>query len=109
MDSAFDRAAQGPGGSPSAQHVGVVDAVAASQRRRHQGHHLVAGVRPARRIAQVQTLVNQLEQAQVAGQGGGKDQPSISHQAVVIKGDLDPVEVVAWQHLLGAPCFGSVL
>ena len=51
-------------------------------------------IRPARRIAQVEAPVNQLGQAQVAGQGGGKDQSSIGHQAVVIKGDLDAVGMV---------------
>ncbi len=79
-----------------AQHVGVVDAVAASQRRRNQGHHLVAGVGSARRVAQVEALLYQLGQAQVLGQRGGKDQPGIRHQAVVIKGDLDPVGMVKW-------------
>ena len=29
--------------------------------------------------------------------------PGIGHQAAVVEGDLDPVGVVAWQHLLGAP------
>ena len=43
------RAAQG---GPGAQHIGVVNAVAPSQRRRHQRHHLVARVRPPRGIAQ---------------------------------------------------------
>ena len=77
-----------------AQHVGVVNAVAASQRRRHQGQHLVAGVRPPRGIAQVEALLNQLGQAQVPGQGGGKDQPGIGYQTVVVKGDLDAVGMV---------------
>ena len=92
----LDRAAQGPGGPPSAQHIGVVNAVAARQRRRHQGQQLVAGVGSARGVAQVEAPVNQLGQAQVAGQGGGKDQPSIGHQTVVIKGDLDAVGMVKW-------------
>ena len=47
----LDRAAQGAGRPPGAQHIGVVDAVAPSQRRRHQRHHLVARVRPPRGIA----------------------------------------------------------
>ena len=33
-------------------------------------------------------------------QGGRKDQPRIGHQAVVVEGDLSPVGVVAWQHLV---------
>ena len=82
------------GGSPGAQHVGVVNAVAARQRRRHQGQHLVARVRPPRRIAQVQVMVNQFTQTQVLGQRDRKEQPSIGHQAAVVEGDLDAVGMV---------------
>ena len=67
----LDHAADGASGPAGAQHVGVVDAVAASQRGRHQGHNLVARVRPTRGIAQVEALLNQLGQAQVLGQRGG--------------------------------------
>ena len=92
----LDHAADGASRPAGAQHVGVVNAVAPSQRRRYQGQHLVARVRSTRGVAQVETLLDQLGQAEVAGQGGGKDQPGIGHQTVVIKGDLDPVGVVAW-------------
>ena len=92
----LDYAAQDPGGPASAQRVGVVNAVAAIQRGCHQGHDLVAGVGSAWCIAQVQAPVNQLGQAEMLGQGGLQDQPSIVHQAVVVKGDLDVVGVVAW-------------
>ena len=34
--------------------------------------------------------------------------PGIGHQATVVEGDLDPVGVVAWQHLFGAPFPGPV-
>ena len=40
----LDHTAQNPGRPAGAQRVGVVDAVAASQRSRHQRQHLVAGV-----------------------------------------------------------------
>ena len=43
---------------------------------------------------------------QVLDEGHRKDQPSISHQAVVAEGDLDSVGMVKWQHLLGAPGLG---
>ena len=99
----LDRAAQGAGRPPGAQHIGVVNAVAPSQRRRHQRHHLVARVRPPRGIAQVEALPDEFGQAEVPRQGGRKEQPGIGHQAAVVEGDLDPVGVVAWQHLLGAP------
>ena len=48
-------------------------------------------------------MVDEFPQAEVPRQGGRKEQPSIGHQAAVVEGDLDPVGVVAWQHLLGAP------
>ncbi len=48
-------------------------------------------------------MPEELGQAKAQGEGGGKDQPGIGHQAAVVEGDLDPVGVVAWQHLLGAP------
>ena len=104
----LDQTAQGAGCPAGAQRIGVVDAVAARQRRCHQRHHLVTGVGSAWGPAQVQAPVNQLGKAEVQGQGGGKEQAGIVDQAVVVEGDVDAVEVVAWSHLLGAPCFWSV-
>ena len=92
----LDCAAENAGRPTGAQRIGVVDAVAAGQRRCDQRHHLVAGVGPARRIAQVQALLYQLGKAEVQGQGGGKEQAGIVDQAVVVEGDVDAVEVVAW-------------
>ena len=99
----LDRAARGAGRPPGAQHIGVVNAVAPSRRRRHRRHHLVARVRPPRGIARVEALPDEFGQAEVPRQGGRKEQPGIGHQAAVVEGDLDPVGVVAWQHLPGAP------
>ena len=53
-------------------------------------------IRPTRGIAQVEALLDQLGKTQVLGQRGGKDQPSIGHQAVVIEGDVDAVGGTAW-------------
>ena len=92
----LDHAAQHLLGSPSAQRVGVVDAVTTGQRRRYQGHHLIANVGPTRRISQVNVVVHQLAQSQALGQSDRKDQPGIGHQAMIVKGDLDAVGVVAW-------------
>ena len=69
---------------------------AARQSGGHQRHDLVSGVGPARRFAQVQVLLYQFGQAQVPGQGGRKEQPSVGHQAVVVEGDTDAVGVAAW-------------
>ena len=96
----LDHTAQNPGRPAGARRVGIVDAVTASHRRGHQGHHLVARVRPARGIAQVEALLDELGQAQVQGQGGWQDQPGIGHQTVVVKGDVDAVGVLQWQHLV---------
>ena len=79
-----------------AQHVGVVNAVAASQRGRHQGQHLVSRIRPPRRISEVNMVVDEFTQTQVLGEGERKEQPGIGHQAVVVEGDLNAVGVVAW-------------
>ena len=73
------------------QHVGVVDAVAPSQRGGHQSQHLVARVRPPRGIAQVEALPDEFGQAEMPGQGGRKEQPGIGHQARIVEGDLDTV------------------
>ena len=87
----LDYTAQHPIGSPCAQRVGVVNAVATGQCRRHQGQELVSRVGTARRTPQVNIVVHQLAQSQMMGQSDRKDQPCIGHQAVVIEGDVDAV------------------
>ena len=63
----FDHAPQHRGGPPRTQHIGVVNAVAARQRRGHQRQHLVSRVRPPRRIPEVEVTVNEFTQAHVLG------------------------------------------
>ena len=92
----LDHAAQHPPGAAGTQGVGVVNAVAAGQRRGHQGHQLVARVGPARGIPQVDVFVRQFTKPQAQGQGGGQQQPGIGHQAVIVEGDLDAVGVLKW-------------
>ena len=92
----LDRAAQHLLGPTSAQRIGGGDAVASGQRRRHQRQHLIAGIRPTRRIPQVNVVVHQFSQSQMMGQSDRKDQPGIGHQAVVVEDDLDAIGVVAW-------------
>ena len=92
----LNHATQHPVGPPSAQGIGVVDAVATGQGRRHQGKQLVPGVGPARSATQVNMAANQLAQSQMVGQGDRKEQPGVGHQAVVIEGDLDAVGLLRW-------------
>ena len=66
--------------------------VAASQRGRYQGQHLVSRIRPPRRICEVNLVVDEFTQTQVLGEGDRKEHPSIGHQAVVVEGDLNAVE-----------------
>ena len=92
----LDHATESASRPAGAQHVGVVNAVAPSQRRRHQGQHLVAHIRPPRRSSEVNVVVDEFTQSQVLGEGDRKEQPSISHQAVVVEGDVDAVGVLRW-------------
>ena len=92
----LSRETEHAGGPAGAQHIGVVDAISAGQGGGQQGHHLIAGVRPARRAGEVEVLPEELGQAKAQGEGGGKDQPCIGHQAVVVEGELDAVGVVTW-------------
>ena len=41
-------------------------------------------------------VVDEFTQTLVPGEGDRKEQPGIGHQAVVVEGDLEAVEVVAW-------------
>ena len=66
----FDHAAWNTDRPTSAQRIGVVDAVAASQRGSDQRQHLVPSVRPSRRAAEVKVMVDEFPQAQVPGEGG---------------------------------------
>ena len=45
-----------------------------------------ADVSPPRRAAEIEVLPEELGQAKAQGEGGGKDQPGIGHQAVVVEG-----------------------
>ena len=93
----LDYAAESAGRPAGAQRIGVVDAVAARQRRGHQSRNLIAGVGSAWGAAQVQVLLSTSSgKAQAPGQGGRKEQPSVGHQAVVVEGDTDAVGVAAW-------------
>ena len=49
-----------------------------------------------RRVSRVNVAIRQLAQSQVMGQGGGQEQPRISHQSLIIKGNVDAVGLVAW-------------
>ena len=104
----LDHAAENTDRPTGTQRIGVVNAVAARQRGSDQRQQLVPRVGPPRRAAEVEVIVYEFPQAQAPGEGGRKKQPGIGHQAVVIKDNADPVGIVLWQHLLGAPCFQAV-
>ena len=92
----LDYATQHPLGLASAQHVGVVNAVTAGQRRGNQRQHLVARVGPTWRVSQANVAIHQLTQSQMMGQGDGQKQPRIGHQSLIIKGNVDAVGLLAW-------------
>ena len=89
LDGAAEHARRPAG----AQRSGVVDALAARERRGDQGQQLVAGVRPPRRVTEVDATVGELLQTEMLGERGREEQPRIGHQAVVVEGDVYPVGV----------------
>ena len=93
MDGAFTVQPSTRAGAAGAQRSGVVDAVAARERRGDQGQQLVAGVRPPRRVTEVEVAVGELLQTEMLGERGREEQPRIGHQAVVVEGDVYPVGV----------------
>ena len=92
----LDPAVENTGGPTGAQRIGVVDAIAARQRRHDQGHHLVPRVGPPRRAAEIEVMVYEFPQYQVLGESGRQEQAGIGHQTVVVKDDANTVGVVAW-------------
>ena len=96
----LDHATENTGRPTSTQCIGVVDEVAASQRGGDQRQQFVPRVRPPRRPAEVEVMVDEFPQAQVPGEGGRQEQAGIGHQAAVVKGDADAVGIVLWQHLV---------
>ena len=101
----LDCAADSVGRPTGTQRIGGVDAFAASQRGGDQRQQLVPPVRPPRRAATVEVMVDEFPQAQVPGEGGRQEQACIGYQAMIVKDDADTVEIVLWQQLLGTPCF----
>jgi hypothetical protein len=83
----------GRGGDP--HPLGVVDAVAAREGRVHERHRLEPHVGPARGVAEVHELVEQLPQPEVLGQRRRGDHPGVGHGVVVIELHRHTVEAVA--------------
>ena len=77
------------------QHVGVVHAVAASQRGGDQRQHLVSVLARPGALPRSHVPVNEFRQGQTQGQGGRKKQPGVGHLAGVVEGNSDSVGVVA--------------
>ena len=92
----LDGAAEHAPGAAGAQRSGVVDALTARERRGDQGQQLVAGVRPPRRVTEVDVGVRQFTEAEPAGERGGEQQPRVVHEAVVVEGAVYPVGVARW-------------
>ncbi len=89
------RVAQHRRGGTRAQHIGVIDAVAAGQRRVDEGHRLVADIGASRCIAEIDVLVEELTQPEVLGQCRRQHQAGVGHQTLVVEGHVETVETVA--------------
>ena len=79
-------------GGACPQRIGVGDAVAAGQGRGDERHRLGADVGVPGGIAQVNKVVEELQQAQVLGQGGRQNEPGVSHCVGVVEGHDHPVQ-----------------
>jgi hypothetical protein len=95
------------GGGAGAQHVGVVDAVAAGQQRVHQGQHLAAGPVVAGPGAKVDQLVDGRFDPQTLGQRCGQQQPSVGDGVVVIEDHHKAVGTVRRWHRESALLIGT--
>jgi hypothetical protein len=85
-------------GGPGAQHVGVVDAVAAGHQRMHQGQQLAAGPVCTGPLTKVDQLVDHLLDAQAVGQRSWQQQPGVGDRVVVIEGHAEGVGAVGGWH-----------
>jgi hypothetical protein len=82
-------------GVTRAQHVGIIDAVAAGQRRVDERHRLVADIGTSRRIAEMNVLVEELAQSEMLGQRRRQHQARVGHQMLVVEVHVETVETVA--------------
>jgi len=85
---------QRPARATGPQSVRVIDAVATREGRHDECQELVADVGPTRRGAQVETLVDELPEAQMVGQRGRQQEARVGQQALVVEGRVEPVEAV---------------
>ena len=74
-----------PIGLARAQGVGVVDALAAGDQRRDDGHGLVADIGPAGGSAEVDMVIEQIAQAEVLGQSGGQQEAGTGNRVVIVE------------------------
>lgn len=92
-----DAVAEHGAGGAGAQGVDIVDAVTAGQGAHDQGQALVGHMRLPGGRAEVDVVLEQLGQAQPAGQAGRRQQPGIGDQARVVEGRaLDGKGVRSW-------------
>ena len=82
-----------PARNAAASSMQSPPASATGERRGDQGQQLVAGVRPAHCVTEVEVGVRQCTEAEPAGERGGEQQARVVHEAVVVEGDVYPVRV----------------
>ncbi len=105
----LDPMTEDPARPARSQRVGVVDAVAAGERRHDERQELVADVRSAGLVAEVEVGLDEILHAEVVGQGGRQEEARVGDEAVVVEGGFQSVEAVRRSHLSGVLLGGSVL
>jgi hypothetical protein len=94
-------------GLAGAQHVGVVDAVAAGRHRMQQGQDLPPGSVRARALAEVHQLIHDRLDPQLLGERGRQQQPGVGDRVVVVKGNHHGVGTVRRWHRESALLVGD--
>ena len=75
----------------AAQHVGVVDRVAADERRADERQQLAPGPGSARPLAEVERLVDHLLDPEPTRERARQDKTCVGHRTLVVEGEREPV------------------
>jgi len=86
--------AQDRAGRSGAQHVGVVDVVAAGDQRVHQGHQLAARTGTTYPVDHAHGVVDQSFKTKTHDQRGDEHQTRAGDEVLVVEGHLNAVERV---------------
>ena len=101
-----DPVAEHLGGLTGAEHIGVINTVAADHQRVQQRQHLAARPVGAGALAQVDQLVDHRLDPEPLRQGGGQQQSGVGDRVLIVEGDRKAVWTVGGWHRESALLIG---